>query len=290
MAGVPYDQQVVAEGVPEPEVTVDGLPEGLAHADGRITGTATAAGTYPVVVTATNEAGDARRTLELVVGAGAPAQVTVESGSGQSARFGTAFADPLVALVTDAFGNPVPGADVAFVAPASGPGTEPRRSVATTGPDGLAEVAVTAGSLVGAYDVRATSGEAVAGTFRLANAYDVGPFAAPYDTSPVTVGRADPVNLSFVLSDADGPVDREEAVELSLACRVVLVSEPVTPGAGSSSSQCVRYDLFAGRFRLLSDGLLLGWESGVDYRLRVTVLGTREGDLLGRREVRVSVR
>ena len=47
---------------------------------------------------------------------GAPTSVVLASGSGQSATVATAFADPLVALVTDAYGNPVPGVSVTFAA------------------------------------------------------------------------------------------------------------------------------------------------------------------------------
>ena len=52
--------------------------------------------------------------------AGPPASITVVSGSNQSTTQGTAFANPLVAMVTDAENNPVPGASVTFTAPSSG--------------------------------------------------------------------------------------------------------------------------------------------------------------------------
>jgi hypothetical protein len=46
--------------------------------------------------------------------------IGVVSGSPQSANAGTAFGAPLVALVTDTYGNPVPGVAVSFTAPSSG--------------------------------------------------------------------------------------------------------------------------------------------------------------------------
>src|ERR1700692_3649324 len=52
---------------------------------------------------------------------GPPAVIAATSGSGQSATAGTVFANPLVANVTDANGNPVSVASVIFTAPASAP-------------------------------------------------------------------------------------------------------------------------------------------------------------------------
>jgi|SRR5271165_1857906 len=49
-----------------------------------------------------------------------PTKLAATSGGGQSATVGTAFANPLVATVTDASGNPVSGVAVTFTAPASG--------------------------------------------------------------------------------------------------------------------------------------------------------------------------
>lgn len=52
----------------------------------------------------------------------APARLAVAGGDGQAAPVNTAFAVPFQVLVYDAFGNPVPGATVTFVAPSEGPG------------------------------------------------------------------------------------------------------------------------------------------------------------------------
>jgi hypothetical protein len=54
--------------------------------------------------------------------AGDAANITVVSGTGQSAGIGAAFAAPLVARVTDAGGNPINGVNVTFTAPNSGAG------------------------------------------------------------------------------------------------------------------------------------------------------------------------
>ena len=45
---------------------------------------------------------------------GPPAAIAAVSGGGQTTTYGTAFASPLVARVTDSAGNPVPGATVTF--------------------------------------------------------------------------------------------------------------------------------------------------------------------------------
>ena len=293
VAGLPYDQQVAVEGDPTPEVSVSGLPEGLTYADGRLRGTTTTAGRFPVVVTAENQAGRAERTVDLVVRAGAPATVTPVSGSGQSARFDSPFAHPLVARVVDAYGNPVAGAEVTFASPTGGASTSPARMDATTGPDGLASVSARANSTVGGYDVAVRTGSLSGTAFRLANAYDVGPFAAPYDAPPgstVTVDRTDPVNLSFRLADAAGPISDAEGLRLWLApCRVRFVHVP-DDGASAEAARCMSYNIATHRFGYQTNGALLGWVSGRTYTLRVVVDGERAGDLLGTREVRVRVR
>jgi UDP-N-acetylmuramyl tripeptide synthase len=55
------------------------------------------------------------------INAGTAAALNIVSGNNQSATVSTAFANPLVVIVTDANGNPVSGAQVTFqVVPASG--------------------------------------------------------------------------------------------------------------------------------------------------------------------------
>ena len=54
------------------------------------------------------------------ISAANPASVTAVSGGGQSAFFGQPFSNPLVGLVEDQYGNPVPGAQLTFSTPASG--------------------------------------------------------------------------------------------------------------------------------------------------------------------------
>jgi hypothetical protein len=52
--------------------------------------------------------------------AGAPAQIELFKGNGQSAMVGTRLADSLAVIVRDAHGNPVPGVDVTWITPNGG--------------------------------------------------------------------------------------------------------------------------------------------------------------------------
>lgn len=91
--------------------------------------------------------------------AGTPSGVSVVSGSDQQAAVGTAFADPLVVLVDDQYGNPVPGVAVTFAVQASDGATATFAtggssvSVATTASGEAASPTLTAGSTAGAFTV-----------------------------------------------------------------------------------------------------------------------------------------
>ncbi len=71
------------------------------------------AGSYSV----TAMAGTLSATFNLTNTPGAPANIALTSGAGQSAVIGTAFTNPLIATVTDTGGNRVPNATVTFTAP-----------------------------------------------------------------------------------------------------------------------------------------------------------------------------
>ncbi|MCY2970057.1 MAG: hypothetical protein NTZ30_05245, partial [Planctomycetota bacterium] len=60
-----------------------------------------------------------------VFSAGPPAQISLVSGSSQTALVSTAFANPLTAKVVDSRGDPVPNIQVQFAAPNSNPPTNP---------------------------------------------------------------------------------------------------------------------------------------------------------------------
>jgi hypothetical protein len=72
--------------------------------------------------------------------------LTAVSGDGQSALVGAELADPLVVRVTDGFGNPIPGVDIAWTVDAGGAVSD---ETTPTGSDGLASVRRTLGPSAG---------------------------------------------------------------------------------------------------------------------------------------------
>ena len=109
---------------------------------------------------------------------GVPASVTVASGTPQNAAPGFSFGAPLVALVRDAVGNPIPGLTVTFTAPNSGAsGTFAFfNNTALTNGSGLATSAFfTANGFSGTYQVTATTAGLPAAAFTLTNTIPAGP-------------------------------------------------------------------------------------------------------------------
>jgi hypothetical protein len=100
---------------------------------------------------------------------GAPTSVAVVSGSGQSATVAQGFASPLVAVVEDPYGNPVPGVSVSFAAPSSGASAALSGATATTGLNGQASVTAKADTVAGSYSVTASAAGASSASFRLTN-------------------------------------------------------------------------------------------------------------------------
>jgi hypothetical protein len=126
-----------------------------------------------VTLTATDNTSSKTGTTGLTVGAAAPHAIAVSTGSGQSARINTAFTNPLVALVTDSFGNPVSGATVTFTPPGSGAsGTfAAGANTAVTNSSGLAtSVTFTANATTGGYNVSASATGAGSVNFSETNA------------------------------------------------------------------------------------------------------------------------
>jgi hypothetical protein len=107
-------------------------------------------------------------TFDLTNTTGAPAYVLADSGSEQSATVATAYAGPLVARVTDSYGNPVKGATVAFTAPGTGASAS-LSSPAATGNDGRTSVTAAANTVSGGFSVGAEVGGSITTTFALTN-------------------------------------------------------------------------------------------------------------------------
>lgn len=101
-------------------------------------------------------AGILRRTTVV----GPNATISVVSGTPQIGVAGSAFANPLVVVVRDAYNNPVPGATVTFSAPGGGSSAS-LSSPTLTDSNGQTQVTATANSVTGVYSVVAT----VAGIF-----------------------------------------------------------------------------------------------------------------------------
>ena len=141
------------------------------NASGQVTITATAnttAGTYSVTATANGVSTGATYTLTNT--AGTAKTVTATSGSGQSVALNTAFANPLVATVTDTNNNPVSGVSVTFTAPSSGAGATFNPTTGTTNAAGQVTVTATANTTSGTYSVSATAaGVLTPATFTLIN-------------------------------------------------------------------------------------------------------------------------
>lgn len=103
-----------------------------------------ASGSHTIVATYggdTNYSGSSGSVDETIQAASSSAaSISVVSGSGQTAVYGSAFANPLVVIVKDSSGNPVSGATVTF----SGAGLKFSSNTATTGSNGEASVTATA--------------------------------------------------------------------------------------------------------------------------------------------------
>jgi trimeric autotransporter adhesin len=130
---------------------------------------------YTVTPVLNNWVGSESAQSAAVTIVGPPAKIAVQSGSPQSATVKTPFENALVALVTDAGGNPVPGVLVTFTAPSSGAsgtfenGTA--STTATTASNGRATAgAFTANTIAGGYTVSASvSGVSASAGFALTN-------------------------------------------------------------------------------------------------------------------------
>jgi hypothetical protein len=97
--------------------------------------------------------------------------LAVASGSPQHTVVSQAFANPLVAVLTESFASsPLPGVAIGFSAPSSGASATLVSSPATTDASGQASVTATANATGGAYTVTASaSGVASPASFNLTN-------------------------------------------------------------------------------------------------------------------------
>jgi subtilase family serine protease len=129
----------------------------------------TSAGSYTVTASIVGLSNAAN--FALTNNPGAPAAITATFGGGQNAAVNTTFTAPLVATVSDAYGNPVPNATVIFAGPSSGAGvTFPGGDTAITNDQGQASLAVAANDSAGSYTATASvSGVSTPASFTLTN-------------------------------------------------------------------------------------------------------------------------
>ena len=133
-------------------------PTAVSGSDGRANVLATAgtiAGAYAVTATASGVAAPASFALANLPGEAQT--ITIAGGDAQAATVATAFAQPLVALVQDSHGNPVPDALVELVAPDHGATATLANDAVMTGADGTAQTAVTAATVAGELEIIATT-------------------------------------------------------------------------------------------------------------------------------------
>ncbi|HYO88892.1 MAG TPA: hypothetical protein VER79_09595, partial [Candidatus Limnocylindrales bacterium] len=160
-----------------------------------------------------------------------PSSLTATFGGGQSTTVATAFPSFLIGLVTDVYGNAVPGTSVTFTAPASGAsagflssGTN-SETVITDGTGFATSSAVIANTVAGSYNVGAATG-ALTASYALTN----NPGAAATmiisggDGQSATINTAFSLPLSVSVTDSYGNA---------------AVGAPVTftpPGSGASGT------------------------------------------------------
>ena len=217
-----------------------GASTAVSDAAGHASTTATAgsiAGSFAVSASAAGVGGPASFTLTST--AGATASIAVASGDAQSQRVNAAFPAPLVVLVQDAHGNPVPGTTVTFAPPGAGAtAVLSGGGTATTDAGGHASVVATASSVAGAYAVVASAtGAATPATFALTNTpgapatIDV----AAGGSQSAVVAQAFASPLRVVVHDSVGNV--VPGASVTYAAKV-----PASPAAANLSAQVVVTD------------------------------------------------
>ncbi len=160
-----------------------------------------------------------------------PAALTATFGGGQSATVGTAFANFLIAQVTDTYGNGVPAVNVTFTAPGSGvsagflgSGTN-SETIASDSTGYATSSAVIANTISGGYTITATAGA----------------FSAPY---ALTNTAGAPASMAITGGNGQSAVINT-AFGANLSVNVVdtygnpAAGAPVTftaPGSGASGS------------------------------------------------------
>lgn len=163
-------------------------------------------GTYTVNVAVAGTPGAA---FTLSNSPSAPNAVAMTDGGGQRARALAAYAAPFTMLVVDAFGNPVSGATVELTVPAGSATLS--AATATTDDEGVAQVSLVAGAIVGQFELSAH----VQGSLGATRAsFEVTPIASSITVSaPATSPVDGSVELTIaVTAEAGVPTGTVEVV------------------------------------------------------------------------------
>ena len=176
------------------------------------------------------------------------------SGSGQSATVAKGFASPLVVVVDDAYGNPVPGVSVTFAAPASGASAALSSSTATTGANGQASVTATADTIAGSYIVTASvAGVTTPASFSLTNTPGAGGGRGVLRLGPVV--DVDPGFASPLVAVVDRHLRQPSAgrraspsPHRTSGASAALSSSTATTGANGQASVTATADTIAGSY------------------------------------------
>ncbi|WKW10924.1 Ig-like domain-containing protein [Pseudogemmatithrix spongiicola] len=226
-----------ADGTPVSGVTLTFAPEAGNGTVAPTTATTDANGRAQTVWTLGAAAGT--QVLNVSSGTTLPTTVTATArtaasiavtGDGQSARFGTALTNPIVATLTDLDGNAVAGATVTFT-PDAGSGTLAATSV-TTDALGRASTTWTLGGTPGAMRVTVS---ATGATSQIVNATATG------DAIALEAGGG----LSALVGTALSPAVRVRVTNAANEPQSnVLVTFAPTTGSGTVSADTVRTDSF----------------------------------------------
>jgi len=180
--------------------------------------------------------------------------IIVVSGSGQSTTVHSSFGAPVVAKVTDTYGNPVPGATVTFTPPSTGASaTITGGNTAVTNASGVAiSGTLTANTTSGSYQVTASAAGAGSTTFGLTNTVGAASklvfTTQPSSGQNITAGS--PITVKVAVADTYGNIetgDTSTQVSLALgvnpggstlACTNAGGTGPVTVSGGAASLAC----------------------------------------------------
>jgi YVTN family beta-propeller protein len=149
--------------------------------------------------------------------AGAPATISATGGTPQNATILTGFVTALQTTVTDAFGNPVSGVTVNFVAPGTGASATLSAASAVTDSSGIAQVTATATAAVGSYVVTATTaGVTGSAKFALTNLTGA-PSQISFAQQPTDSMAAVPISPSVVVQVADSAGNPVSGASVTIA-------------------------------------------------------------------------